>query len=202
MLGLGGWALRSRSESGSSPGCCRSDRQEVTDAATLRESATSSGGSGQRARPRQGPGRPARDRVDVRLPGAGARPPRLLASASPAAMPSSARRSRSRTSSAACRAPERQARQAIRSLPRILLPERDHPGPPHGQHRASCSRRCPPDRRQEVIDDMRAQLDPPAGVTAELAGQPVIDAATQSRPRDEPLDARARGPRCSSSASC
>jgi predicted RND superfamily exporter protein len=37
-----------------------------------------------------------------------------------------------------------------------------------------------PDRRKKVIDDMRKQLHPPNGVTAELAGQPVIDAAVRS----------------------
>ena len=37
-----------------------------------------------------------------------------------------------------------------------------------------------PDRRERVIDDMRSRLDPPAGITARLAGQPVIDAVTRS----------------------
>jgi predicted RND superfamily exporter protein len=36
------------------------------------------------------------------------------------------------------------------------------------------------DRRKAVIDDMRAQLHPPPGVTAEVAGQPVLDAQTRS----------------------
>jgi predicted RND superfamily exporter protein len=40
--------------------------------------------------------------------------------------------------------------------------------------------RMPADRRKAVIDDMRAQLHPPPGITAELAGQPVVDAEARS----------------------
>ena len=73
----------------------------------------------------------------------------------------------------------RQARQAIRSLPAYFsrsVITRDRRTANLGFVLSKMS----PDRRREVIDDMRAQLDPPAGVTAELAGQPVIDAATRS----------------------
>ncbi len=73
----------------------------------------------------------------------------------------------------------RQARQAIRSLPAYFsrsVITRDR----RTANIGFVLSKMPPDRRQEVIDDMRAQLDPPAGVTAELAGQPVIDAATRS----------------------
>ena len=73
----------------------------------------------------------------------------------------------------------RQARQAIRSLPAYFsrsVITRDRRTANIGFVLSKMS----PDRRREVIDDMRAQLDPPAGVTAELAGQPVIDADTRS----------------------
>ena len=71
-------------------------------------------------------------------------------------------------------ATERQARATLRSLPTyfkrsVISPDR---------RTASIGfvlSKMPPDRRQKVIDDMQAQLDPPAGVSARLAGQPVID---------------------------
>jgi predicted RND superfamily exporter protein len=37
-------------------------------------------------------------------------------------------------------------------------------------------RTMPPDRQKEIVDDMRARLDPPRGVEAELAGLPVLAA--------------------------
>jgi uncharacterized protein len=74
---------------------------------------------------------------------------------------------------------ERQAQSAIESLPTyfqrsVITPDRRTAS--IGFVLADTS----PDRRRAVIDDMRARLHPPAGVTAELAGQPVIDAATRS----------------------
>ena len=74
---------------------------------------------------------------------------------------------------------ERQARAALRSLPtyfrrNVITPDR---------RTASIGfvlSKMSPDRREKVIDDMRAQLDPPAGVTARLAGQPVIDTVSRS----------------------
>jgi uncharacterized protein len=74
---------------------------------------------------------------------------------------------------------EQQARSALESLPTyfqrsVITPDR---------RTASIGfvlADLPPARRQAVIDDMRARLDPPAGVTAELAGQPVVDAAVRS----------------------
>jgi uncharacterized protein len=41
-------------------------------------------------------------------------------------------------------------------------------------------RAMPLDEQKRLIDDMRAQLDPPAGVTAELAGPPVVEAETDA----------------------
>jgi predicted RND superfamily exporter protein len=74
---------------------------------------------------------------------------------------------------------ERQARRAIRSLPTyfrrsVITPDR------RTANVGFVLSKMSPDRRREVIDDMRSQLDPPPGVTAELAGQPVIDADTRS----------------------
>jgi predicted RND superfamily exporter protein len=74
---------------------------------------------------------------------------------------------------------KREAQTALRSLPTyfarsVITPDR---------RTASIGfvlTRMSPDRRKEVIDDMRDQLHPPSGVTAELAGQPVIDADTRS----------------------
>ena len=74
---------------------------------------------------------------------------------------------------------ELQARAAIRSLPAyfarsVITPDRRTASIGFVLSKMSA------DRREAVIDDLRAQLDPPAGVTAEVAGQPVSDAATRS----------------------
>ena len=74
---------------------------------------------------------------------------------------------------------ELQARAAIRSLPAyfarsVITPDRRTASIGFVLSKMSA------DRREAVVDDLRAQLDPPAGVTAEVAGQPVSDAATRS----------------------
>jgi predicted RND superfamily exporter protein len=74
---------------------------------------------------------------------------------------------------------ERQARTTLASLPtyfrrNVITPDR---------RTASIGfvlSEMSPDRRNRVIDDMRAQLDPPAGLTARLAGQPVLDTVARS----------------------
>jgi predicted RND superfamily exporter protein len=74
---------------------------------------------------------------------------------------------------------ERQARRTIDSLPTyfsrsVITPDRTTASINFVLSEMSA------DRREAVIEDMRAQLNPPAGVTAELAGQPVVDADTRS----------------------
>jgi hypothetical protein len=72
---------------------------------------------------------------------------------------------------------KRQAVAALRSLPAyfsrsVITPDRRTANVGFVLSKMSA------DRRRAVIDDMRAQLHPPVGVTAEVAGQPVIDAET------------------------
>jgi predicted RND superfamily exporter protein len=74
---------------------------------------------------------------------------------------------------------EQQALTALRSLPAyfsrsVITPDRRTANIGFVMSKMSA------DRRKAVIDDMRAQLHPPAGVTAEVAGQPVVDADTRS----------------------
>jgi uncharacterized protein len=74
---------------------------------------------------------------------------------------------------------KQQALTALRSLPAyfsrsVITPDR------RTANIGFVMSKMSPDRRQAVIDDMRAQLHPPAGVTAEVAGQPVLDADTRS----------------------
>jgi uncharacterized protein len=74
---------------------------------------------------------------------------------------------------------ERQARAALRSLPvyfarSVITPDR------RTANIGFVLSKMSPDRREAVVDDMRAQLHPPDGLTAEVAGQPAIDAATRS----------------------
>jgi predicted RND superfamily exporter protein len=74
---------------------------------------------------------------------------------------------------------EAQARATLDSLPTYF--KRNVISPDH--RTASIGfvlSKMSPDRRQKVLDDMRSQLDPPAGITARLAGQPVIDAVSRS----------------------
>jgi predicted RND superfamily exporter protein len=78
---------------------------------------------------------------------------------------------------------ERQVLTGLRSLPEyfshsVITPDR------HTANMSFVLTRMSAERRQKVIDDMRAQLHPPAGgslgLTAEVAGQPAVDAATRS----------------------
>jgi predicted RND superfamily exporter protein len=74
---------------------------------------------------------------------------------------------------------ERQAGATLRTLPmyfrrNVITPDR------RSASIGFVLSKMSPERREKVIDDMRAQLDPPAGVTARLAGQPVIDTVTRS----------------------
>lgn len=74
---------------------------------------------------------------------------------------------------------EQQALTALRSLPdyfsrSVITPDRRTASIGFVLSKMSA------DRREAVIDDMRAQLHPPAGVTAEVAGQPVVDADTRA----------------------
>jgi uncharacterized protein len=74
---------------------------------------------------------------------------------------------------------KRQVRAALRSLPRYFrgnVITSDRRTAAIGFVLSEMS----PERRREVIGDMRSQLDPPAGVTAELAGEPVVDDAVRS----------------------
>jgi uncharacterized protein len=72
-----------------------------------------------------------------------------------------------------------QAEAVFRSLPRyfsqnVITKDRRTANIAFGVGRMSSG------DRKKVIDDMRAQLDPPPGVTAELAGLPVVAATTHS----------------------
>ena len=74
---------------------------------------------------------------------------------------------------------ERQALTALRSLPAyfsrsVISPDR------RTANMGFVLTKMSAERRQKVIDDMRSQLHPPAGVKAEVAGQPAVDAATRS----------------------
>ena len=88
---------------------------------------------------------------------------------------SSARRCRSRTSSdRAARARARSSR-SLDALPRyfsqnVITADRRTANIAFG------IRAMPLDEQKELIDDMRAQLDPPPRVDAELAGLPVLAA--------------------------
>jgi predicted RND superfamily exporter protein len=69
----------------------------------------------------------------------------------------------------------RQVRSLIDALPRYFsqaVITRDR----HTANLAFGIRAMPLDEQKELVDDMRAQLDPPAGVMAELAGLPVLAA--------------------------
>ena len=66
----------------------------------------------------------------------------------------------------------------LAAVPPVLLAGRDHPRSPRGH----AGLRDPADaavRQQRVIDYMRSQLHPPPGVTAQLAGLPVLGGAGQ-----------------------
>ena len=149
-------------------------------------------GSGQRARPRQGPGGPSRDRVDGRLPGAGARPPRLHgAQALPRCRGLSGAGGHQRLRQPAPHRAPGASGDPVAA--RIFLPERDHPGPPHGQHRFRAledvaGSPAGGDRRHAGPARSARRRDGGArGTAGDRCGHPV-------GPPDEPVDARARGP--------
>jgi uncharacterized protein len=76
-----------------------------------------------------------------------------------------------------------QARRALRSLPtyfagNVITPDRRTANIGFVLSKMSA------ERQRKVIDDMRSRLDPPRGLTAELAGAPVVAAATDAGLRD------------------
>jgi predicted RND superfamily exporter protein len=78
-----------------------------------------------------------------------------------------------------------QARRALRALPtyftgNVITPDR------RTANIGFVLSDLPAERRREVIDDMRAQLDPPRGITARLAGAPVIAAASNAGLHEDP----------------
>ena len=117
-----------------------------------------------------------------------------------AARRSSARRSRSPTCSArAARAPPDRA-DAFAALPRyfsqnVITADRRTANIAFG------IRSMPLDEQKQLIDDMRAQLDPPPGVDAELAGLPVL-AADANAELESSAPAAPRSPASSRSSSC